>query len=98
MGREGGARRVRSAAVDVVHGSRSLPLAEEPSVATVGFFDGIHLGHKAVLRTVVRRADDRGERSVALTFDRHRREKLTPGTGPRPPTTVERKAEPTATY
>ena len=93
MGWEGGARRVRSAAVDVVRGIRSLPLAEEPSVATVGFFDGVHLGHQAVLRTVVRRADERGVRSVAITFDRHPREVLSPGSEPRLLTTVERKAE-----
>ena len=93
MGWEGGARRVRSAAVDVVRGIRSLPLAEEPSVATVGFFDGVHLGHQAVLRTVVRQADERGVRSVAITFDRHPREVLSPGSEPRLLTTVERKAE-----
>jgi riboflavin kinase/FMN adenylyltransferase len=79
--------------VDVVRGIRSLPLAEEPSVATVGFFDGVHLGHQAVLRTVVRRADERGIRSVAITFDRHPREVLSPGSEPRLLTTVERKAE-----
>jgi riboflavin kinase/FMN adenylyltransferase len=93
MGWEGGARRVRSAAVEVVRGIRSLPLAEEPSVATVGFFDGVHLGHQAVLRTVVRRADERDVRSVAITFDRHPREVLSPGSEPRLLTTVERKAE-----
>jgi riboflavin kinase/FMN adenylyltransferase len=93
MGWEGGARRVRSAAVDVVRGIRSLPLAEEPSVATVGFFDGVHLGHQAVLRTAVRRADEQGVRSVAITFDRHPREVLSPGSEPRLLTTVERKAE-----
>jgi len=79
--------------VDVVHGIRSLPLAEEPSVATVGFFDGVHLGHQAVLRTVVQRADEQGIRSVAITFDRHPREVLSPGNEPRLLTTVERKAE-----
>src|SRR6476620_8416822 len=92
MGRDGCARRIRSAAVDVVRGIRSLPLAEEPSVATGGFFDGVHLGHQAVLRTVVRRAGERGIRSVAITFDRHPREVLTPGSEPRLLTTVERKA------
>ena len=79
--------------MEVVRGIRSLPLAEEPSVATVGFFDGVHLGHQAVLRTVVRRAVERGVRSVAITFDRHPREVLSPGSEPRLLTTVERKAE-----
>ena len=93
MGRDGRARRIRSAAVDVVRGIRSLPLAKEPSVATVGFFDGVHLGHQAVLQTVVRRAGEQGVRSVAITFDRHPREVLAPGSEPRLLTTVERKAE-----
>jgi len=79
--------------VEVVRGIRSLPLAEEPSVATVGFFDGVHLGHQAVLRTVVRRAKERAVRSVAITFDRHPREVLSPGSEPRLLTTVDRKAE-----
>ena len=59
----------------------------------MGFFDGVHRGHQAVLRTVVARARGRGVRSVAITFDRHPREVLSPGTEPRLLTTVDRKAE-----
>jgi riboflavin kinase/FMN adenylyltransferase len=79
--------------VDVILGIGSLPLPDGPRVATVGFFDGVHRGHQAVLRTVVARAHDRGVRSVAITFDRHPREVLSPGTEPRLLTTVDRKAE-----
>jgi riboflavin kinase / FMN adenylyltransferase len=61
-------------------------------VATVGFFDGVHLGHRAVLDRTVEAARERGVRSVAVTFDRHPREILTPGREPRLLTTVERKA------
>jgi len=64
-----------------------------PLFLAIGVFDGVHLGHQAVLRTVVRRADERGVRSVAITFDRHPREVLSPGSEPRLLTTVERKAE-----
>jgi riboflavin kinase / FMN adenylyltransferase len=78
--------------VRVVHGLESLPLPEEPSVVTVGFFDGVHLGHQAVLARTVDRARERGLSSVAITFDRHPREVLTPGNEPRLLTTVERKA------
>ena len=59
---------------------------------TVGFFDGVHLGHRSVIDTTVARARDRGIRSVAITFDRHPREILTPGSEPRLLTTVDRKA------
>jgi len=78
--------------VRVVHGLESLPLPDEPSVVTVGFFDGVHLGHQAVLARTVARARERGVGSVAVTFDRHPREVLTPGNEPRLLTTVERKA------
>jgi riboflavin kinase / FMN adenylyltransferase len=70
----------------------SLPLEPEPCVATVGFFDGVHLGHQAVLARAVEAADERGVRSIAITFDRHPREVLTPGREPRLLTTVDRKA------
>jgi riboflavin kinase / FMN adenylyltransferase len=76
----------------VIHGLEALPLSDEPSVVTVGFFDGVHLGHQVVLTTTVERARERALRSVAVTFDRHPREVLTPGREPRLLTTVERKA------
>ena len=78
--------------MQLVRGVDALPLADEPSVATVGFFDGVHLGHRAVFDTTVARARERGVRSVAVTFDRHPREVLTPGKEPRLLTTVQRKA------
>jgi len=78
--------------MQLVRGLGVLPLSDEPAVVTVGFFDGVHLGHQAVLDTTVTRARERGVRSVAVTFDRHPREVLTPGKEPRLLTTVERKA------
>lgn len=39
------------------------------SVATVGAFDGVHRGHKALIRRVVERAAELGVPSVAYTFD-----------------------------
>ena len=79
--------------MDVVQGLESLPLADGPSAVTVGFFDGVHLGHRRVLDVVAERAAEHGLRSVAITFDRHPREILHPGTEPRLLTSVERKAE-----
>ncbi len=78
--------------MDIAHGDDALPLDDVPSVVTVGFFDGVHLGHQAVLQRAVEGARTRNIRSVAITFDRHPREVLTPGSEPRLLTTVERKA------
>jgi riboflavin kinase / FMN adenylyltransferase len=78
--------------MNVVRGLNALPLPDGPSVVTVGFFDGVHLGHQEVVRRTVEAAKERNARSVAVTFDRHPREVLTPGEEPRLLTTVERKA------
>lgn len=78
--------------MEIVRGLDALPLPDGPSVVTVGFFDGVHLGHRKVLRGTAEGARDRHGRSVAVTFDRHPREILTPGSEPRLLTTVERKA------
>jgi riboflavin kinase/FMN adenylyltransferase len=75
-----------------LHGLDSLPVGAERAVVTVGFFDGVHLGHRAVLGRTVDAARERGLPSVAVTFDRHPREVLTPGREPRLLTTVDRKA------
>jgi riboflavin kinase/FMN adenylyltransferase len=78
--------------METVRGLDALPLPEAPAVVTVGFFDGVHLGHREVFRRTVEAARDRDARSVAVTFDRHPREILTPGQEPRLLTTLERKA------
>ena len=76
----------------IVDGLGALPLEDQPCVVTVGFFDGVHWGHLAVFARTVEAARERGVRSVAVTFDRHPREVLTPGNEPRLLTTVDRKA------
>lgn len=43
------------------------------SVITVGNFDGVHLGHRLLLETVRKKALEKGEKSIAVTFDRHPR-------------------------
>lgn len=77
--------------MEVLHGIGALPL-EGDSAVTIGFFDGVHRGHQSVMRRLVTVARDRGLRAVAVTFDRHPREVLTPGDVPGLLTTTERKA------
>jgi riboflavin kinase / FMN adenylyltransferase len=77
--------------MDVLQGFGSLPLDGE-SATTVGFFDGVHRGHQAVIGRVAEVARDRGIRPVVVTFDRHPREILTPGKVPLLLTSLRRKA------
>lgn len=48
----------------------------EPCVATLGFFDGVHLGHRYLISHVVDHARARGLRSMVITLDRHPRQVL----------------------
>jgi riboflavin kinase/FMN adenylyltransferase len=60
---------------------------------TIGAFDGVHLGHQAVLRLVHDLAGARGLRATVLTFDRHPAEVVRPESAPKLLTTLEQKVE-----
>jgi riboflavin kinase/FMN adenylyltransferase len=54
----------------------------QSSVLAIGNFDGIHLGHQAILRSAVARAQALGAVSTALTFDPSPRKVLRPDSAP----------------
>jgi riboflavin kinase/FMN adenylyltransferase len=63
------------------------PLAELPAlphgaVVTVGSFDGVHVGHQAVLAEVARRAQAAGRASVLVTFEPHPLAVINPAAAP----------------
>jgi len=74
-----------SAAADV--------LAGRHCVLSIGNFDGLHLGHQAILKTVVRRARDLGLPAVAMTFEPHPIQVLYPEKAPKRISTPERKID-----
>ncbi|MDQ3013836.1 MAG: bifunctional riboflavin kinase/FAD synthetase [Acidobacteriota bacterium] len=53
-----------------------------PTVLTLGVFDGLHLGHQAIVRTVVERALLVDAAPTLITFDPHPRQVLKPDTAP----------------
>jgi riboflavin kinase/FMN adenylyltransferase len=57
-------------------------LPAERHVLTIGNFDGVHLGHRALLETVRVRARERGARSLVVTFDPLPLEVLAPERAP----------------
>ena len=63
----------------------------EPSVATIGVFDGVHRGHQLVISRVLDTARQTGMASVVVTFDRSPREVLDPSFHPQMLTTLAEK-------
>lgn len=63
----------------------------EASVVSIGNFDGLHLGHREILKTVVRRARELGVKSVAMSFSPHPVRFLAPGHAPKLISTLEQK-------
>ena len=59
-----------------------LPPLPRGSTVTVGSFDGVHLGHEAVLREIARRAEAAGRASVLVTFEPHPLEVVNPQAAP----------------
>ncbi len=51
-------------------------ILNEPCVATIGFFDGVHKGHQFLIHQVTEEAKRSDLKSVVVTFDRHPREVL----------------------
>lgn len=54
----------------------------KPTVLTLGVFDGLHLGHQAIMAKVVERAKITGSIATAITFDPHPRAVLHPESAP----------------
>lgn len=63
------------------------------SILSIGNFDGVHLGHQAVLEHVVRRAEARSVPSCVMTFDPHPVKLLRPAQAPQLVTTLEQRLE-----
>jgi riboflavin kinase / FMN adenylyltransferase len=71
--------------------SLSDPDVPEASVVSIGNFDGLHLGHRQILKTVVQQARDLDVKSVAMTFSPHPVRFLAPDRSPKLISTLEQK-------
>jgi riboflavin kinase/FMN adenylyltransferase len=63
--------------------TRLEELEPAPSVVSIGFFDGVHRGHQAIVARAVAEARERGLRSAVVSFDRHPMEVIKPGSQPK---------------
>src|SRR3989442_13138292 len=79
--------------MQIVRGLEAFPPDAGSSAVALGAFDGIHLGHRAILGTAVTLAQRGGLGALACTFDRHPMEVLQPDRAPLPITTLEERLE-----
>jgi len=77
--------------MQIIDNIPDLPL--EPCVATIGFFDGVHLGHRFLIEQVKELAKDKGLRSALITFPVHPRQVMKSDYRPELLTTPEEKIE-----
>jgi riboflavin kinase/FMN adenylyltransferase len=63
------------------------------TAVTIGAYDGVHLGHRALLRDLCDRADARGLSPVVVTFDRHPASVVRPESAPKQLTDLDQKLE-----
>jgi riboflavin kinase/FMN adenylyltransferase len=74
------------------HGTDNAEI-QRPTVLTLGVFDGLHLGHQLIMRTVVERARTLGAVPTVITFDPHPRAVLHPESAPPLLQTLDQKVE-----
>jgi riboflavin kinase/FMN adenylyltransferase len=74
------------------HGTDNAEI-QRPTVLTLGVFDGLHLGHQLVMRTVVERANELNAVPSVITFDPHPRAVLHPKSAPPLLQTLDQKVE-----
>ena len=74
-------------------GLDEVPSGWGQSVVSIGVFDGVHRGQRALIGAAVEKAQAMGLPSVVITFDPHPSEVVRPGTHPAQLTTTRFKAE-----
>jgi len=88
--------RITSLAVQVITDQSRSPWGDsgsQRSVLTIGAYDGVHLGHQAIIAEVRRHAGELGVRSVVVTFDRHPASVVRPESAPNLLTDLDQKLE-----
>jgi riboflavin kinase/FMN adenylyltransferase len=78
--------------MQVVHGHQNAPAWRGAAIA-IGNFDGVHLGHRALIARARELAAARDALTVALTFDPHPSTLLAPARAPLLLTSIERRIE-----
>ena len=70
-----------------------VPADFGPTALTIGNFDGVHFGHRRILRRLKALAEARGWKASVLMFDPHPTRVVAPERSPRLMTSPQRRAE-----
>src|SRR4051812_28106208 len=81
------------ARMEVITDLSASPWPRGRAVITIGAYDGVHLGHLAVISEVRRRAAESGAKAVVATFDRHPASVVRPESAPKLLTDLDQRLE-----
>src|SRR4051794_6858201 len=79
--------------VEVIRDMAACPVPVAGSAVTIGAYDGVHLGHRAVIEEVKQRASTLGIPTAVVTFDRHPASVVRPESAPKLLTDLDQKLE-----
>jgi riboflavin kinase/FMN adenylyltransferase len=79
--------------MQIIRDAASCPAPPDGTVVTIGAYDGVHRGHKAVVGHVQRLAHERGVGTAVVTFDRHPAAVVRPESAPPLLTDLDQKLE-----
>jgi riboflavin kinase/FMN adenylyltransferase len=79
--------------MEVVTDPSRFPRLPMGTAVTIGAYDGVHLGHRALISGLCRLAHERGLASVVVTFDKHPAMVVRPESAPRLLTDLDQKLE-----
>src|SRR5690606_23276611 len=88
-----GRGRYAAAPMEVPRDLSACPRPPEGTAVTIGAYDGVHLGHRAVIAEARRRAAARGRATAVVTFDRRPAAVVRPESAPRLLTDLDQKLE-----
>ena len=77
----------------VIHDDATFAGPDSGTAVTIGAFDGVHRGHRAVIGSVRAVAESRGLQTAVVTFDRHPASVVRPESAPLLLTDLEQKLE-----
>ncbi|HEX2700064.1 MAG TPA: bifunctional riboflavin kinase/FAD synthetase [Acidimicrobiales bacterium] len=83
--------------MEVLEEPAGCPRPASGTVVTIGAYDGVHLGHRALLARVRSMADQLGSAAAVVTFDRHPATVVRPESAPKLLTDLDQKLELLAT-